>query len=98
MWTRCISITARRARVRCARCLCATRTVWMRKARLEKGAWRQRCARRRRNVDHHGEHVNIHEYQAKDIFRRSGIPIPPGEVASTPEEAERFARGFGGTV
>jgi succinyl-CoA synthetase beta subunit len=42
--------------------------------------------------------VNIHEYQAKDIFRRSGIPIPPGEVASTPEEAERFARGFGGTV
>ena len=42
--------------------------------------------------------MNIHEYQAKDIFRRSGIPIPPGEVASTPEEAERFARGFGGTV
>jgi len=27
--------------------------------------------------------VNIHEYQAKDIFRKYGIPIPPGEVATT---------------
>jgi succinyl-CoA synthetase beta subunit len=42
--------------------------------------------------------VNIHEYQAKDIFRAAGIPIPPGEVATTPEEAERIARKFGGTV
>jgi succinyl-CoA synthetase beta subunit len=42
--------------------------------------------------------VNIHEYQAKDIFRRHGIPVPPGEVASTPDEAEQIARQFGGTV
>jgi len=42
--------------------------------------------------------VNIHEYQAKEIFRAAGIPIPPGEVATTPEEAERIARKFGGTV
>jgi succinyl-CoA synthetase beta subunit len=42
--------------------------------------------------------VNIHEYQAKEIFRKYGIPIPPGEVATTPEEAERIARKFGGTV
>jgi succinyl-CoA synthetase beta subunit len=42
--------------------------------------------------------VNIHEYQAKDIFRRHGIPVPPGEVASTPEEAEQIARQYGGTV
>jgi succinyl-CoA synthetase beta subunit len=42
--------------------------------------------------------VNIHEYQAKDIFRKYGIPIPPGEVASTPEEAEAIARKFGTTV
>jgi succinyl-CoA synthetase beta subunit len=42
--------------------------------------------------------VNIHEYQAKDIFRKYGIPIPPGEVATTPEEAERIARKFGTTV
>jgi succinyl-CoA synthetase beta subunit len=42
--------------------------------------------------------VNIHEYQAKDIFRKYGIPIPPGEVASTPQEAEAIARRFGSTV
>jgi succinyl-CoA synthetase beta subunit len=42
--------------------------------------------------------VNIHEYQAKEIFRNYGIPIPPGEVATTPEEAESIARKFGTTV
>ncbi|HEY9517161.1 MAG TPA: ADP-forming succinate--CoA ligase subunit beta [Gemmatimonadaceae bacterium] len=42
--------------------------------------------------------MNIHEYQAKEIFRRHGIPVPPGEVAATPEEAEQIARQFGGTV
>ena len=42
--------------------------------------------------------MNIHEYQAKEIFRKYGIPIPPGEVASTPEEAEAIARKYGTTV
>ncbi|HEY4733789.1 MAG TPA: ADP-forming succinate--CoA ligase subunit beta [Gemmatimonadaceae bacterium] len=42
--------------------------------------------------------MNIHEYQAKEIFRKYGIPIPPGEVATTPEEAEKIARRFGTTV
>ena len=42
--------------------------------------------------------MNIHEYQAKEIFRKYGIPIPPGEVATTPEEAEAIARRFGTTV
>ena len=42
--------------------------------------------------------MNIHEYQAKEIFRAAGIPVPPGEVATTPEEAERIALKFGGTV
>ena len=42
--------------------------------------------------------MNIHEYQAKEIFRKYGIPIPPGEVAATPEEAEAIARKFGKTV
>jgi succinyl-CoA synthetase beta subunit len=42
--------------------------------------------------------VNIHEYQAKEIFRKEGIPIPPGEVATTASEAEAIARKFGGTV
>lgn len=42
--------------------------------------------------------MNIHEYQAKEIFRAHGIPIPPGDVATTPAEAEEIARRFGGTV
>ena len=42
--------------------------------------------------------MNIHEYQAKEIFRKYGIPIPPGEVATTPQEAEVIARKVGGTV
>ncbi|MDQ3557350.1 MAG: ADP-forming succinate--CoA ligase subunit beta [Gemmatimonadota bacterium] len=42
--------------------------------------------------------MNIHEYQAKEIFRAHGIPVPPGEIATTPEEAERIARSLGGTV
>ena len=42
--------------------------------------------------------MNIHEYQAKEIFRAAGIPIPPGNVATTPEQAEELARKYGGTV
>jgi succinyl-CoA synthetase beta subunit len=42
--------------------------------------------------------VNIHEYQAKDLLRAEGVPIPPGEVASTPEEAAAIATQYGGTV
>ena len=42
--------------------------------------------------------MNIHEYQAKDILRRAGVPIPPGRVATTADEAQAVAREFGGTV
>ncbi len=42
--------------------------------------------------------MNIHEYQAKEILRQAGVPIPPGEVATTAAEVERIARQFGGTV
>jgi succinyl-CoA synthetase beta subunit len=42
--------------------------------------------------------VNIHEYQAKEIFRRHGIPVPPGEIATTAAHAEELARKYGGTV
>jgi succinyl-CoA synthetase beta subunit len=42
--------------------------------------------------------VNIHEYQAKELLRKEGVPIPPGEVASTPDEVEKIAAKFGGTV
>jgi succinyl-CoA synthetase beta subunit len=42
--------------------------------------------------------VNIHEYQAKELLVAQGIPVPMGEVATTPEEAEAAARRLGGTV
>jgi succinyl-CoA synthetase beta subunit len=42
--------------------------------------------------------VNIHEYQAKDILRAEGVPIPPGEVATTPDEVEAIAKKIGGMV
>ena len=39
--------------------------------------------------------MNLHEYQGKDVFRSGGIPVPPGEVARTVEEAETFAARLG---
>jgi len=42
--------------------------------------------------------LKIHEYQAKDILARYGIPIQPGRVAYTPDEAEEIARELGGPV
>jgi succinyl-CoA synthetase beta subunit len=42
--------------------------------------------------------VNIHEYQAKEILRKAGVPIPPGRVGRTPDEAANIAREYGGTV
>ena len=42
--------------------------------------------------------MNIHEYQAKEIFRSHGIPIPEGDIATTPDQAESLAKKYGGTV
>ena len=39
--------------------------------------------------------MNLHEYQGKDVFRAGGIPVPPGEVARTVEEAETIAARLG---
>ena len=36
--------------------------------------------------------MKIHEYQAKEILRRCGVPVPDGEMATTLEEAERRPR------
>jgi len=38
--------------------------------------------------------VNLHEYQSKDLFRAAGIPVPPGEVASSVKEAVSAAARF----
>jgi succinyl-CoA synthetase beta subunit len=42
--------------------------------------------------------LKIHEYQAKSILARYGIPVQPGKVAFTPEEAETIARELGKPV
>jgi succinyl-CoA synthetase beta subunit len=42
--------------------------------------------------------MKIHEYQAKQIFARYGIPVPAGEVAATPEEAKEIAIRIGKPV
>ncbi|CAN5219470.1 ADP-forming succinate--CoA ligase subunit beta [soil metagenome] len=39
--------------------------------------------------------MKIHEYQAREIFRRHGLPVPPHRVAGTPDEAETAARELG---
>jgi len=38
--------------------------------------------------------VNLHEYQAKEILRAHGVHIPPGRVATTPDQAEAIAREY----
>jgi succinyl-CoA synthetase beta subunit len=38
--------------------------------------------------------MNIHEYQAKQLFERYNIATPKGAPAETPEEAEKIAAGF----
>jgi succinyl-CoA synthetase beta subunit len=40
--------------------------------------------------------MNIHEYQAKQLFRSYGIPTPDGKSAASVQEAERAARELDG--
>jgi succinyl-CoA synthetase beta subunit len=38
--------------------------------------------------------MNIHEYQAKQLFQRFNVATPKGGPAETPEEAEKVAAGL----
>ena len=42
--------------------------------------------------------MNIHEYQAKEIFQKYGVATPRGKVATTPEEAVSNAKELGGNI
>ena len=42
--------------------------------------------------------MNVHEYQAKQIFREYGVPTPRGIVANTPQEAVKAAQELGGNI
>jgi succinyl-CoA synthetase beta subunit len=42
--------------------------------------------------------LKVHEYQAKELFVERGLAVPPGEVATTAEQAEKIAAKLGGPV
>jgi succinyl-CoA synthetase beta subunit len=42
--------------------------------------------------------LKIHEYQAKSVLARYGVPVPRGEVAFSPGEAAEIARRLGGDL
>ncbi|HEX9745049.1 MAG TPA: ADP-forming succinate--CoA ligase subunit beta [bacterium] len=42
--------------------------------------------------------MKIQEYQAREIFRNHGIPVPQDGVATSPDEAKRIAEDLGGTT
>lgn len=42
--------------------------------------------------------MDIHEFQAKALLGRHGVPVPKGRVARAPEEAQAAARELGGSL
>ena len=42
--------------------------------------------------------MDLYEYQARDVFESYGVPVLPGIVADTPEEARAAAEKLGGVV
>jgi len=40
--------------------------------------------------------MKIHEFQAKQLFKRYGVPVPAGDVALNPDDAMRIAQNLGG--
>ena len=42
--------------------------------------------------------MNLHEYQARELLKRYGIPVPDANVADTPEQARSIAQRLGGKV
>jgi succinyl-CoA synthetase beta subunit len=42
--------------------------------------------------------VDLYEYQGKELFKRFGIPVSEGRLATTPEEARAAAEEIGGQV
>jgi succinyl-CoA synthetase beta subunit len=42
--------------------------------------------------------MNIHEYQAKDLFRQYGVRTLKGVIASNPDEAAKACKDLGGNI
>ncbi|HRC76437.1 MAG TPA: acetate--CoA ligase family protein, partial [Kouleothrix sp.] len=55
-------------------------------------------ARRHLLAASEGVRMKLHEYQARDILARYGIPVTGGGVATTAAEARAIAEQIGGRV
>ncbi len=42
--------------------------------------------------------MKVHEFQAKELLQKYGVPVPRGQVAESPEEVEAIARQLGRPV
>ena len=42
--------------------------------------------------------MNLHEYQAREILKQQGVPVPDGAVASTPDEVAAITKRLGTKV
>ena len=42
--------------------------------------------------------MNLHEYQAREILKQQGVPVPDGAVASTPDEVAAITKQLGTKV
>ena len=42
--------------------------------------------------------MDLYEYQGKELFKRFGIPVSEGRLATTPEDAREAAEELGGPV
>ena len=42
--------------------------------------------------------MNLHEYQAREILKKHGVPVPDGDVASTADEVHAIAKRLGTAV
>ena len=39
--------------------------------------------------------MNLHEYQAREILKQHGVPVPDGDVASTADQVYAIAKRLG---
>src|SRR5262245_55757093 len=59
---------------------------------------RLRCTEPRVAARDYSRRVDLFEYQGKEVFRRFGIPVGEGRLATTREEAREAAEELGGRV
>nr|WP_308129095.1 ADP-forming succinate--CoA ligase subunit beta [Actinoplanes polyasparticus] len=69
-----------------------------RQGRRANRSGRGRCGLPAHGVASERRHVDLFEYQGRDLFERHGLPVLGGGVAETPQEARAIAERLGGKV